>query len=42
MNELNVLKMNQMNRHQVITGAANIYDFSVSVGSVENQYFIVN
>ena len=31
-----------MNRHQVLTGAANNYDYSVSIGSVENNNFIVN
>jgi len=28
-----------MNRHQVLTGAANNLDHSVSVGSVENNHF---
>lgn len=28
-----------MNRHQVLTGAANNFDYSTSIGSVENNYF---
>jgi hypothetical protein len=31
-----------MNRHQVLTGAANNNDYSVSIGSVEDQNFTVN
>ncbi len=31
-----------MNRHQVLTGAANNLDHSVSVGSVENNHFTVS
>ena len=30
-----------MNRHQVLTGAANSFDNSVSIGSVENNHFTV-
>jgi len=30
-----------MNRHQVLTGAANNLDHSVSIGSVENNHFTV-
>jgi hypothetical protein len=30
-----------MNRHQVLTGAANNFDYSLSVGSVENTFFTV-
>lgn len=31
-----------MNRHQVLTGAANNLDHSVSIGSVENNHFTVS
>ena len=31
-----------MNRHQVLTGAANNHDYSTSIGSVENKYFTVS
>lgn len=31
-----------MNRHQVITGAANNSESSVAIGSVENNHFTVN
>lgn len=30
-----------MNRHQVLTGAANNFDYSLSIGSVENTFFTV-
>ena len=30
-----------MNRHQVLTGAANNLDNTVSIGSVENNHFTV-
>lgn len=30
-----------MNRHQVITGAANNSESSVAIGSVENNHFTV-
>jgi len=31
-----------MNRHQVITGAANNSENSVAIGSVENNHFTVS
>ncbi len=30
-----------MNTHQVLTGAANIFDYSTSIGSIQHIYFTV-